>query len=204
MVKHELSLNEEINLYSSSGLTPTELFVFRLLHLAFEGDSELLIKYISNTGGGSDLLIVVLQSLVDKKVIKNSFKVPNKGDTLDFRKIPFNKNFINKYIKESHTAGKEFFDAYPPFINIRGKMCSIKNITKARLYSMEEFCFYYNKAIKTSKVTHSYVMNRLEFAKENELISYSITEFIASRKWQELEVIENSGDINGYKNSELI
>ena len=36
----ELSLNEEINIYLQSGLTPTELFIVRLLFLAIDGDSQ--------------------------------------------------------------------------------------------------------------------------------------------------------------------
>ena len=44
------------------------------------------------------------------------------------------------YVRESHEIGKEFFDAYPPFINIKGKLCSIKNFTKAGLFSFDDFC----------------------------------------------------------------
>ncbi len=47
-------------------------------------------------------------------------------------------------------------------------------------------------------------MELLEIAKSSNLINYSILEFIASKKWQEIEYILNSGDINGYHNSELI
>lgn len=204
MVAVELSLDEEINLYISSKLTPTELFVLRLLFLAVDGEPQLLVDYLSQTSNGKDLFRSVLESLVEKKVINSTFKVPKEGESLNYRTIPFNKNFIKRYIKEAHVAGKELFDAYPPFISIRGKMCSIKNITKANLYSMEEFCVYYTKAIKSSKSTHEEVMTALEWGKENELINYSIIEFISSMKWKELNIIKDSDDINGYRNSQLI
>ena len=42
----ELSLNEEIQIYINSGLTPTELFVLRLLFLASDGDVKYLVNYI--------------------------------------------------------------------------------------------------------------------------------------------------------------
>lgn len=200
----ELSLKEEINLYISSNLTPTELFVVRLLLLAVDGDSQYLIDYLSNVSNGKELFRAVLNSLMDKKVINSTFKVPKEGEALNFKTIPFNKNFIKKYFKEANVAGKELFDAYPPFININGKMCSIKNITKANLYSLEEFCIYYTKAIKSDKIKHEKVLETLEFGKENNLISYSIIEFISSRKWNEINHIRNSGNINGYQNSELI
>ena len=200
----DISLKEEINLYISSKLTPTELFVIRLLFLAIDGDPQYLIDYLSNVSNGKELFRQILSSLKEKKVINATFKVPKEGETLNYKNIPFNKNFLKRYLKEANVAGKQLFDAYPSFININGKMCSIKNITKANLYSLEDFCLYYSKAIKSSKVKHEEVMEALEYGKENNLISYSITEFIASRKWNEINEIRNSGDINGYQNSELL
>ena len=200
----ELSLNEEIQIYINSGLTPTELFVLRLLFLASDGDVKYLVNYISNTSNGKEVLKSVLQSLVNKKVINSTFNVPKEGESLNFKTIPFNKNFTKMYLKESHELGKEFFEAYPPFINIKGKLCSIKNFTKANLFSFEDFCIYYAKAIKNAKITHERIMENLEFAKEHNLINYSIIEFLASQKWLEIEYIRNSGNVNGYNNSELL
>lgn len=200
----ELSLNEEIQIYINSGLTPTELFILRLLFLAIDGESKYLINYISNTVNGKLVFKSVLQSLLDKKVINSTFKLPKEGETLNFKNIPINKNFIKMYIRESNELGKELFDAYPPFININGKLFSIKNFTKANLFSFEDFCSYYSKSIKNAGVTHERVMDALEFGKEHNLIHYSIIEFIASRKYEEIEYIRNSGNINGYNNSELL
>jgi hypothetical protein len=204
MHSFELSLQEEINIYINSGLTPTELFVLRLLFLAIDGDAAYLSNYLSNTSGGKELLRAVLESLKVKRVINSGFEIPKEGEALKFQNIPFNKNFIKKYIRESNQLGKEFFDTYPSFININGKLCSIKNFTKANLFSFEDFCRYYTKAIKSSGVTHERIIENLEFAKNNNLINYSIIEFIASRKYLEIETIRNSGDINGYNNSELL
>lgn len=204
MHNFELSLNEEISIYIKSGLTPTELFIVKLLFLAIDGDSSFLINYVSNIANGKQLLKEVLASLVTKKVINSTFTVPKEGDTLNFKLIPFNKNFIKMYVKESNEIGKEFFDAYPPFININGKLCSIKNFTKANLYSFEDFCIFYTKQLKNAAVTHQRVMEALEYAKEHNLINYTILEFISSRKYEEIEYIRNSGNVNGYQNSELI
>jgi hypothetical protein len=174
MQQFELSLKEEINIYINSDLTPTELFILRLLFLAVDGESDMLINYLSNVSNGKELFKQVLQSLQTKKVILSTFKIPKEGETLNFKNIPFNKNFLKTYIRESNELGKELFDAYPPFININGKLCSIKNFTKAGLYSFEEFCLYYSKSIKSAGVTHERVMEALEFGKENNLINYSI------------------------------
>jgi len=204
MQNFELSLKEEINIYINSGLTPTELFVLRLIFLAVDGDTNYLINYISNTDNGKQVLRTVLKSLMQKKVINTTFKIPEEGKSLDFKRIPFNKNFIRKYIKDSNEIGKEFFDAYPPFINIKGRIFSIKNFTKAGLFSFEDFCLFYAKSIKNSGIKHERIMEILEYAKENNLINYSILEFIASRKYLELEFIRDSGNVNGYHNSELL
>ncbi len=204
MQQFELSLKEEINIYINSGLTPTELFILRLLFLAVNGEPDMLINYLSNVSNGKELFRKVLESLQEKKVILASFKVPREGETLNYKNIPFNKNFLKMYVRESNEMGKELFDAYPPFINIGGKLCSIKNFTKAGLYTFEEFCLYYAKAIKVAGVTHDRVMEALEFGKEHNLLNYSILEFIASHKWEEIEYIRSSGDVNGYNNSELL
>lgn len=200
----ELSLNEEIQIYINSGLTPTELFILRLLFLAIDGDSKFLVNYVSNTANGKEVLKSVLVSLKNKKVINSTFELPKEGQALNFKNIPINKVFLKNYLRESNDIGKELFDSYPPFINIGGKLCSIKNITKANLFSLEDFCIYYAKSIKSSGVTHERVMAALEFAKDNNLINYSIIEFIASMKYLEIEYIQNSGNINGYSNSELL
>lgn len=203
-MQFELSLNEEIAIYIASGLTPTELFVLRLLFLAIDGDPKYLINYLSNVNNSKQLFRQILESLKEKKVINSTFKIPQEGETLNYKNIPINKNFIKSYLRESNDIGKEFFDSYPPFISINGKMCSIKNFTKANLFSLEDFCIFYSKSIKNSGVTHERVMEALEYGKENNLINYSILEFIASRKYLEIEFIRSSGNINGYNNTELL
>lgn len=204
MQQFELSLKEEINIYINSGLTPTELFIVRMLFLAVDGEPDMLINYLSNVSNGKELFRQVLESLQNKKVILASFKLPREGEVLNYKNIPFNKNFLKMYVRESNEMGKELFDAYPPFININGKLCSIKNFTRAGLFTFDEFCLYYAKAIKSAGITHDRVMEALEFGKENNLINYSILEFIASHKWVEIEYIQGSGNVNGYNNSELL
>lgn len=200
-----LSFQEELDILIDSQLTATELFVIRLIYLACDDKPEFLKNYISSLGiNGKSFLRQVLESLVNKKVINSTFVLPKEGEALNVKNIPFNKNFLKKYIRESGQLGHEIFDCYPPFISINGKMCSIKNITKGNLYSIEEFCVFYAKAIKNASTTHERVMSALMFGKENNLIHYSILEFIASKKWEEIEYIRDSGNINGYSNSELI
>lgn len=200
----ELSLKEEINIYINSGLTPSELFILRLLFLAQDGDTTLINNYLSNVENGKELFKTVLSNLKNKGIILSSFKLPKEGEALKYSDIPINKNFVKKFIKESNQIGKELFDSYPPFIYINGRVVSIKNITKAGLFSIDEFCNYYGRQIKLSSVTHERVMEDLEYGKEHGLINYSILEFIASQKYKEIEYIRDSGEVAGYQNSELL
>jgi hypothetical protein len=200
----DLSFREEIQIYIDSGLTPSELFILRLLFLAQDGELQLINNYLNNTVNGKEVFKTVLRTLQEKGIILASFKLSKEGEVLKYTDIPINKNFVKKYIKESHQAGKEFFGTYPPFIYINGKMASIKNITKAGLFSIDDFCLYYNKHIKTSSITHERIMEDLKYAIENGLIHYSIIEFLASQKYLEIEYIRDSGEVAGYKNSELL
>ena len=170
-----LSFQEELDILIDSQLTATELFVIRLIYLACDDKPEFLKNYISSLGiNGKSFLRQVLESLLNKKVINSTFVLPKEGEALNVKNIPFNKNFLKKYIRESNQLGNELFEAYPPFITINGKLCSIKNISKAGLLSFEQFSIFYAKAIKSASVTHERVMNALEFAKENNLINYTI------------------------------
>ena len=200
----ELSLKEEIDVFINSNLTPNELFILRLIFLAKDGFTKYLVEYLSNVSHGKEMLKQVLTSLKNKQVINSTYQIPETGQTFNPKVIPFNKNFMKRYIRDTREIGKEFFELYPPFISINGKNYSIRNFTKAGLFSFEDFCSFYAKTIKNSGATHDRIIDALTFAKENNLIHYSIIEFLASKKWEEIEFIRNSGDVNGYNNSELL
>lgn len=204
MQHFELSLNEEISIYLHSNMTPTEFFIVRLLLLAKDGDEKPLINYISNLSGGRQLLREVLESLKVKQIINTTYQVPKEGQSLVIAEIPFNKNFIKMYVKESHISAKEFFDLYPTFININNKLVSIKNFTRANLFSFDDFCLFYSKQIKNNKVTHEHIMESLQFAVDNNMIHYSILEFLASQKWKEIDILKSTNSVNGYNNTELL
>ena len=78
----------------------------------------------------------MFENLKEKSIIKKNYNpesyVPND--------IEFNKNFLKKYYKQSGVLGKELFDNYEPFIQINGKMASLRNIAK-KFYTLEEFYF---------------------------------------------------------------
>ena len=72
----------------------------------------------------------------------------------------------------------------------------IKEIEISRLSPVDYQINWFNKLTWSGADT--------AFGKEHNLVRYTMLEFIASRKWEELDRIENSGDIAGYDNTELL
>lgn len=199
-----LSLKEEIDIFINIGVNPLELFVLRILFLAQDGYPAYMLNYVNNTNEGKEDFKKALKTLQEKGIILKSYNIPKEGEPFNYKVVPINKNFIKKYIKESNQIGKELFEAYPAFISINGKRASIKNITRAGLFSIDEFCVFYNKQLKLSNITHERVMEAVSYGKEHNLINYSLLEFIASQKWNEIEYIRDSGEVSGYNNVELL
>ncbi len=130
----------------------------------------------------------MFENLKEKSIIKKNYNpesyVPND--------IEFNKNFLKKYYKQSGVLGKELSDNYEPFIQINGKMASLRNIAK-KFYTLEEFYFYYSSLIGHNPEKHKEVMEILRWARENKLCKVSILEFVASHKWNEFAQMKAEG-----------
>lgn len=98
----------------------------------------------------------LFNSLKEKGIIHKNYnpEVYNPND------IEFNKSFMKSWIKNSGKLGQELFDAYPSFLNINGKYCSLKNIAK-KYNSLDEFFFAYSSAIGHSIDEHKKVLDLL-------------------------------------------
>ena len=150
-----------------------------------ENHSEYLGKWFSN--GGKERLRELFNSLKNKGIILKSYNaesyVPND--------IQFNKNFIKSWYKQSGEMGQELFNEYPPFLNINGKLMSLRNIAK-KFYSLDEFYFYYSATIGHNPEKHKEIMELIKWGKENDQIRVGILEFIASHKWDELKYLKEN------------
>lgn len=151
-----------------------------------ENHSEYLAKWFAN--GGKDRLRELFNSLKEKGIILKSYNaesyVPND--------IQFNKNFIKSWYKQSGEMGQELFDSYPGFVEVKGKLYSLKNISK-KFYSLDEFYFYYSATIGHNSEKHREVMDILAWAKEKNLINFGILEFCASQKWLMFKEMREKG-----------
>lgn len=184
-----MELNTILNILSEYNLSADELLLIWLTLYARdeENHSEYFKRWFEDCDGKTKLR-PLFESLKDKSIIKKNYNpttyIPNE--------IEFNKNFIKKYYKLSGELGKELFDAYEPFIQINGKMFSLKNISK-KFFTLEEFYFYYSSQIGHDPEKHKQVMEMLQWGKDNNLIKYSILEYVASHKWNELKQMKEQG-----------
>ena len=183
-----VELNTILNLMINYKLTESEIMLIYLTFLAQDeqgNHTEYFVKWLSN--GGQERLRPLFESLKEKGIIRKNYN----PDSYIPNEIEFNQNFIKSWIKNTGELGKELFDSYPPFLTSNGKMLPLRNIAK-KFYSLDEFYFHYGAAIKHSIETHKKVMELLEWGKENGHIKYSILEFVASKKWTELEYLRNN------------
>lgn len=181
-----MEINTILNLLITYRLTADELLLIYLTFLARdeEGHPEYFQKWFQH--GGNAQLRNLFNSLKEKGIILKNYET----DTYDPNEVPFNKIFLKTFVKNSGKMGQELFDAYPPFLNLQGKLVSLRNIAK-HYSTLEEFFFAYSLTIKHNPETHKQIMEILEWAKENDLINFGICEFIASHKWIELQYLKD-------------
>lgn len=185
-----MELNTILNLLITYNIDANELLLIYLTFLARdeEGHPEYFSKWFSN--GGSTQLRSLFESLKNKGIIHKDYNTTN----YDPNEIPFNKNFLKAWLKNSGEIGQEMFEAYPSWLNVNGKLMPLRNIAK-KFNTLDECFFAYSSAIKHNPEKHKEVMEILDWAKEHDLINFGITEFICSHKWNDLKQLrENKTD----------
>lgn len=183
-----MELNTILNICIAYNLTFDEFFLIYMTFLARDEEEheEYLNKWFSN--GGKERLRELFNSLKAKGIIHKTYNaesyIPNE--------IEFNKNFIKGWLKQSGEMGQELFNEYPSYVEIKGRLYSLKNISK-KFYSLDEFYFYYSASIGHNPEKHKEVMEILRWAKEKNLINFGILEFCASQKWTQLKEMRDNG-----------
>ena len=184
-----MELNTILNILVEYKLSADELLLVILTLYARDEEAhpEFFLKWYTDCDGKAQLKDL-FKNLKEKGIIKKSYN----PETYIPNEIEFNKNFLKKFYKQSGVMGKELFDNYEPFIQINGKMASLRNISK-RFCTLEEFYFYYASQIGHDPEKHKKVMDILKWARENNLCKVSILEFVASHKWNEFEKMREEG-----------
>lgn len=193
-MKLTLNLEEEVSILDRYRLTPTELFLIRvLLILQDDNNEELFCNYIRTLKTAGISLRNNLISLQDKSIILKTCKIPEEGQEFDPYSLQINKNFIKNLYKCSFELGKELFDEYPPVATINNSYVSLRGVSK-HFDSLEDAFIKYGKSIKWNPEIHSEIIELIKIAKEHNLINQSLGSFIVNNGWHDLKaIIEGEG-----------
>lgn len=123
-----------------------------------------------------------LQDLVDKGMVIDTN--PDSSNLFaDYFEVT--DKFVKAFYEASPEDGEEFWNAYPPFMTIDGKKIPTKACNK------EELIQWYHKNVG-AKHPHKKVMQALEYAKDNKLISMRIDKWLYSESFIDLWEIMKS------------
>lgn len=187
-----MNLDTILNIMTEYKLTADEVMLVYLTFISQSenSQSEKGTYYFKKwyDGGGESRLKELFKSLKEKGVIKKNYcptaYIPDE--------IEFNMNFVKKWFKYSGELGQELFNKYPAYLPVHGKLIPLRNISK-KFHSLDAFYFHYATTIGHNPSKHKEIMELLEWGKENNLISYSLVEFVASEKWLDLKELKENG-----------
>ena len=108
---------------------------------------------------------------------------------------PLNKNKVKQFYKCSFELGKDLWDIYPQFGLVNGNTVGLRAISD-KDDSIEDFFKRYGKEIHWNPEEHQRIIDLVNWAKETNIINYTISKFVRNHKWEELEALKN-GD-TGY------
>lgn len=187
-----MSLDTILNIMTKHGLDCNEIM---LLYLTFISQSEngnpdqnkvYFEKWYNS--GGSKILKQTFESLKEKGVIIKNYcpdsYIPNE--------VELNKTFCKSWFKLTGELGKELYDAYPTNLFVNGRNLFLKNHIK-KFLNVEDVYFWYAKTIGHSIEYHKFILDTLAWAKEHNLIQFSLLEFIGSQKWHDLNYMRKNG-----------
>ena len=192
MQKFDYSIDNEMLLMEKYNLTPTELFIVKIIFLYTENYPEAYIsRYLSipdNKKTFRDNLI----SLQNKGIILKTYKIPDVGGELKPEEIEFNKNFTKNFCKSAFDMGKDLFDHYPMFGNINGTTVSLRGVSK-KFDSLEDFFRFYGKQIKWDPDLHQEILDLIDWEQSNNVgyICFSLATFVIEHKWEELKALKD-------------
>ena len=196
----ELNIDNEASILTKYNLNPNELYVIKCLLFMQEDESKYLQSYLqlpeSTRGNFRDILL----SLQNKHLILSSFTIPSKGQSLDLSQIPFSKNFLKDYYRNSFELGKELFEAYPQFGEINGKVISLRGVA-SKFDSLEDAYRVYGKIIHYKEEVHKEIISLVNWAKNNNILNQSLASFIVNQGWIDLKAIKDGKVVNYNVNS---
>ena len=184
------NLKNQIIFRNKYNIDDNQLTLLEILLIAQnEEDNELVKMYFTST---KDIRLNLIH-LQNAGIILKSYKIPEKGNTIDIYAIPINKNLVKDFYKSSFEMGKELFETYPQFGIINGNVAGIRSVSK-KFNSLEDFYRFYGKTIRNKPEMHQYIIDLINWAKEQNIIVCSLCNFVIDHKWEELQAFKD-GDL---------
>jgi hypothetical protein len=161
-------------------MSPTQ---FLFLYIIYENDYPALYKYVQENGGFD---MSELNDLEERGYMINDN--PNLASSLADCYTVTDKFIKELYNTDVNTAYEEFFEAYPVQIYVDGRRLPGRNATlKTRTY--------YKKKIATKRALHKKVMECLEYAKRNNLVTMGMEKWIETEQYRSiLELMKTNID----------
>ena len=191
-----LELKQQLVFCEKYGIAPNELLLFQIILLTQEDDDPEIVKdyFMMRTcskGNVRDMLV----KLQDCELINKSFKIPEKGTTIDPHKIPLNKNVVKDYYNCSFDLGKDLFDNYPLSAVVNGTEYKLRRVSK-KFDSLEDAYRAYGKAIGWNPNTHKKVIELIKQGISNNYQFTTLCDFIVDKDWLNIEALTTDGILN--------
>lgn len=182
---YELTFNEELEVMKKYSLSYELLCIVKLLFLLQENEDnyELCHTYF-NQCRKYGLKKEELLMLQDCKVITKDSYIPEKGEEIILDEIEFRDGFVKNFYKSSHQLGKELWEEFPFYIVTNKMNYPIKNFSK-RFRDLPELFNFYGKSISYNQEYHNKVIASLKYAKEYDLISCNIVDYLIGNQWEQ-------------------
>lgn len=193
MKKFNYSIDDDIAFQEKYQITPTELFVLKIILLLQEDtQDEDYLKRFLQISDNKECFRDTLQSLQNKGLILKSYKIPNKGEQFNPYDIAINKVLIKNMHKASFDLGQELMEVYPRYGTINGGMVPLHGVSK-RFGSREDFYRFYSKIINWNPETHNKIIELIKWEQANNIgfLNMTVLSFVIDHRWEALQDIKD-------------
>lgn len=194
MYKLSIDLDRKLEVMCKHTLNAEQWLFIELLWTYNDGRPEYMFKYF-NECAKTTVPRDTLQALKDKKILASDYEVPGPDEEFEPDQVEFSKTFINNYFKLSFEAGQELWDLYPEYCQgSTSKLLIARSLTTKGFNDHEALFQKYLKNIQYKVTNHLQVLEILAWAKEQQLLTFGIAEYVVSRKWNDHIALRDSGE----------
>lgn len=194
-MKH-LDLENQLIWCNTFKITPNDLTLFEILLLLQENDDiELVKSYFELSEESRGSFRESLLKLQNAGLINQSYKIPEKGTTINPYDIPLNKVKTKQFYKNSFELGKDLYENYPLSTIVNGVEYKLRRVSK-KFNSLEDAYLKYGKAIGWNPVKHAEIIALIKQGIESNYNFTTLDDFIVDNDWLNLAAISKDGIIN--------